>query len=132
MATRRQAQAELWTIMDRFQWDLAHRATREGAIPEEWREVWQNRSCAKRKVSLWVDEDVWRLFRSMGSGVGPRMNQVLRAFMLARMGALLDGEDLSEVYREEWMGKPKPWHKSREGAAMLEDVEEMRKAGQKK
>ncbi|GIT90721.1 hypothetical protein JANAI62_11760 [Jannaschia pagri] len=108
MATKKQAQAELFAIMDRFQWDLAHRATREGMIPDEWRKVWQDRGSRKRKVSLWVDEDVYRLFKSMGAGMGPRMNQVLGAFVRARLAGMLEGEDLSERYREEWMGKAKP------------------------
>ncbi|WP_167767163.1 BrnA antitoxin family protein [Jannaschia formosa] len=108
MATKQQARQELWAIMDRFQWDLGHRATREGMIPEEWRRLWQERGSRKRKVSLYVDEDVYRLFRSMGTGMGPRMNAVLGAFVRARLAGLLEGEDLSQRYREEWMGKPKP------------------------
>ncbi|UWQ19222.1 BrnA antitoxin family protein [Jannaschia sp. M317] len=108
MATQRQARAELFAIMDRFQWDLANRATREGKIPSEWRRVWTERSSRKRKVSLWVDEDVYRLFKSMGHGMGPRMNAVLGAFVRARVAGMLEGEDLSERFREEWMGKPKP------------------------
>lgn len=77
-------------------------------IPDEWRRVWQDRSAPKRKISLWVDEDVYRLFKSMGHGMGPRMNSVLGAFVRARVAGMLEGEDLSERFREEWMGKAKP------------------------
>lgn len=110
MATtgKRNALGEMIGIMERFQWDMAHEATRDRALPEEWRKVWQERSSKKRKISLYVDEDVYRLFRSMGTGVGPRMNTVLSAFVRARVAGMLDGDDLLEEYREKWMGKPKP------------------------
>ena len=129
MATKRQALTELWASMERFHWDLAHRATREGMVPREWREVWQERSARKRKISLCVDEDVYRLFRSMGPGMGPRMNLVLGAFVRARVAGLLEGEDLPTRYREEWMGKPKP--RMDELIAKLEaDLEKLEKLGE--
>ncbi|SDZ22940.1 BrnA antitoxin of type II toxin-antitoxin system [Jannaschia faecimaris] len=100
--------SEMIAMMMRFQWDMAHAATRAERVPEDWRQVWQNRSQKKRKVSLYVDEDVYKLFRSMGAGMGPRMNTVLSAFVRARLAGLLEGEDLVVEAREAWMGKPKP------------------------
>lgn len=110
MTTKRERKniSEMIAIMSRFQWDMAYTATRTEKVPEVWRKVWQERSSKKRKVSLYVDEDVYRLFKSMGAGMGPRMNDVLRAFMFARLAGLLEGEDLVEEARETWMGKPKP------------------------
>jgi uncharacterized protein (DUF4415 family) len=106
--TQHDATNAMIAAMQRFEWDLHHVATREGRVPREWREVWQNRTKRKTRVSLWLDEDVLKLFRSMGPGYGPRMNIVLRSFMYARMAAMLEGEDLLDSYREDWMGKKKP------------------------
>ena len=105
---KRNNASEMIAAMMRFEWDMAHTATRQGRIPEDWREIWQNRSQKKRKISLYVDEDVYRLFKSMGAGMGPRMNRVLGSFARARLAGLLEGEDLIESAREAWMGKPKP------------------------
>ena len=102
------AMTQMIGLMERFEWDMGHAATREGRVPREWREVWQTRSSKKRKVSLYLDEDAYRLFKSMGPGMGPRMNRVLSAFARARVAGLLEGEDLMTEYRERWMGKPKP------------------------
>jgi len=44
----------------------------------------------------YVDEDVYWLFKSIGAGMGPRMNLVLGAFARARLAAMLEGEDLVE------------------------------------
>lgn len=94
--------------MRRFEWDMRDVVSQAGRVPDVWREVWQNRTRRKKRVTFWMDEDVLKLFRSMGPGYGPRMNDVLRSFMYARMGSLLEGEDLVAEYREEWMGEPKP------------------------
>lgn len=109
MTTRhRTAIYEMMGMFERFQWDMAHTATREAHVPDEWREVWQTRSSKKRKVSLYVDDDVYRIFKSMGAGMGPRMNLVLGAFVRARLAGMLEGEDILEKHREAWFGKPKP------------------------
>jgi uncharacterized protein (DUF4415 family) len=105
---QRDAFNEMVAIMSRFEWDMAHRATREARIPDEWREVWEGRTRRKRKLSFWIDEDVVKFFRSLGPGYGPRMNDVLRSFMLARLAGLIEREDLLAEYRERWMGRPKP------------------------
>ncbi|MGB3553926.1 MAG: BrnA antitoxin family protein [Jannaschia sp.] len=99
---------ELVAIMQRFEWDMAHRATREGRIPDAWRAVWKGRTRRKVKMSFWIEEDVVKFYRTLGPGHGPRMNEVLRAFMLARLAGMLEGEDLPESYRETWMGRAKP------------------------
>ena len=88
----------------RFQRDMAQTATRERHLPQVLRNVWESRSSRKRKISLYVDEDTYRLFRSMG----PRIKRILTSFDRARLAGLLEGEDLLESYRERWMGKPKP------------------------
>ncbi|MBM2575055.1 BrnA antitoxin family protein [Jannaschia sp. Os4] len=106
-AERRAADA-MARAMLRFEWDMHHAVTRRGRVPEAWREVWQHRSAVKERVTMRVDRDVMRFFRSMGDGYGPRINTVLRAFMEARLAGMLEGEDLVESAREAWMGEPKP------------------------
>ncbi|MEM7711645.1 MAG: BrnA antitoxin family protein [Pseudomonadota bacterium] len=120
---QRMAQSEMVAMLLRFEWDMAHQATRDARIPREWKEVWEARQPKKKKVSFYVDEDVWKLFHAMGPGYGPRMNTVLRSFVRARLAGLLDGEDLPASYREFWMGRPKPSLPQIE--AEMEDVEEM-------
>ncbi|UWQ21193.1 BrnA antitoxin family protein [Jannaschia sp. W003] len=99
---------EMLEILWRFEWDMHSKITREERFPKEWTEIWRRRSARKRRVTIRVDEDVLRFFRSMGDGYGPRMNGVLRSFMLCRLGGLIENEDLLERYREDWMDKPRP------------------------
>jgi uncharacterized protein (DUF4415 family) len=106
--SQREAVNEMLGIMSRFAWDMARKATCEGCIPDEWRAIREGRSRRKPKLSFWIDEDVVRFFRSLGPGYGPRMNGVLRSFMLARMAGLIERDDLLREYRERWMGSAKP------------------------
>ena len=99
---------EMISAMSRFEWDMHHHVSRMGRVPAGWRTLWQERDHAKTRVTIRVDADVLRFFKTLGAGHGPRMNTVLRAFMLARLGGLIEGEDLLAEYREEWMGRPKP------------------------
>ena len=99
---------QMIAAMQRFEWDMHHSVARDSRIPREWREVWENRTSKKQKVTLWIDADVVKLFKSMGPGYGPRMNEVLRSFMFARMAGMIEGEDLLGEYRQMWMGQPKP------------------------
>ena len=70
-----------------------------GFIPEDWRAVTQAAPEPPRaRLSLRLDEDVLKFFRLMGVNYQGRINQVLRAFMLARLARVLPGpEDV--VYR---------------------------------
>ena len=102
------ALSELVGLMERFQFDMAYTLTRESYVPSEWEDVWKGRTGKRRKVSLYVDEDVYRLFKSMGPGMGPRMNIVLGAFVRARVAGLLAGEDLVEESRRKFNGRAKP------------------------
>ncbi|MGB3555063.1 MAG: BrnA antitoxin family protein, partial [Jannaschia sp.] len=100
--------AEHARLQERIEWDLHSTVALAGRLPPEWAEIWQGRTSRQTRVSLRVDDDVLRFFRTMGEGYGPRMNAVLRAFMTARLSGMIEEEDLSETYREKWMGKPRP------------------------
>lgn len=57
-------------------------------VPELGEEFWRNAKLVnsrprKKAVSLRIDEDVIAFFKEGGDGYQPRMNQVLRSFMLS-------------------------------------------------
>jgi hypothetical protein len=73
-------------------------------IPPEWHQIAQARvQPAKDKVTLRVDSDVLAFFRAMGTGHLTRMNDVLRAFMLARLAEVVKGQ---AVYAPPPEGEP--------------------------
>lgn len=76
-------------------------------MPPKRRTIREGRSRWMVKQSFWVAEDLLKLFRSLGPRHGPRMNGVLRAFMVARLSGMLQGDVLLESYRERWMGERK-------------------------
>jgi uncharacterized protein (DUF4415 family) len=65
-----------------------------GFIPDEWREVGQAAPEPRRtRVTIRLDEDVVKFFRLMGVNYQGRINQVLRAFMLARLAKVVPGPE---------------------------------------
>ena len=67
-------------VMRRLEWDLHNTIELTGRIPEEWHEIAQRRpSSGKEKVTLRLEADVLKFFRSMGPDYGPRINDVLRS-----------------------------------------------------
>ncbi|KIT18019.1 BrnA antitoxin family protein [Jannaschia aquimarina] len=109
---KREWLSELMTLMRQFEWDMMYQVTTRGRIPGEWTTIWKERSCKRTRVTLRVDDDVLRFFKVMGAGHGPRMNAVLRAFMLSKLSGMIQDEILPETYREDWMGKPRPTYRS--------------------
>jgi len=71
-------------------------------IPADWHRIAQEVGPpSKCPVSLRVDEDVLRFFRSMGAGHLTRMNAVLRAFMLARLAEVVKATDYAPSHADE-------------------------------
>ena len=96
-------------VLAQLGWDLHAPVLSARRIPGEWTEIAQARyPQQKEKVTFWVEKDVLRFFRSMGEGYGPRMNDVLRAFMLARLSGLLDGDDTLREFKRLDEIKPRP------------------------
>ena len=82
-------------------------------IPEAWREIALRPVVPfKEKVSLRVDEDVVAFFKAMGRGYLTRMNDVLRAFMQARLAGVVTGPEEEEY-------KPTPLETYLAGVAEL-------------
>lgn len=80
--------------MRRLEWDLHHTIEATSRVPEEWHKIAARRHPkVKVRMTVGIDEDVVRFFKSMGPGHGPRMNEVLRAFMHARLAGVVRGGD---------------------------------------
>ena len=91
----------LMDVMSRLEWDFHNAIHRHGRIPPDWSEIAQaTPRRTKTKVTFEVEEDVLKFFRAMGKGHGPRMNEVLRAFMHARLAGVVEGADSLAIYRE--------------------------------
>lgn len=71
--------------MRRLEYDLHQSIEDTGRIPTEWYQIAKERAARRKaKVTLLLEEDVLRFFKSMGAGHGARINEVLRIFMHAR------------------------------------------------
>jgi uncharacterized protein (DUF4415 family) len=69
-------------------------AKTDGVIPDEWHEISQRPFEAhKERVTLWVEQDVLRFFKSMGKGHTTRMADVVKAFMHARLAGVVRGAE---------------------------------------
>ncbi|MFN3721927.1 MAG: BrnA antitoxin family protein [Paracoccaceae bacterium] len=75
------------------------------AVPEEWHAIAQGVGAGRKvKLTLWVEADVLRFFRTLGKGHTTRMAEVLSTFMHARLAGVVKGPedvDYSAPYRTE-------------------------------
>ena len=63
-------------------------------IPAGWETILREVTApVKVKMTIRLDADVVKFFRAMGTGHLPRINAVLRAFMLARLAGVLKGAE---------------------------------------
>jgi hypothetical protein len=87
--------------MERLEWDLHNAIALTNRIPDTWREIAQAPPRSPlEKVTLKFDRDVLRFFRSMGPGYGPRINDVLRSYMHARLAGVIDGAETLPRFRD--------------------------------
>jgi uncharacterized protein (DUF4415 family) len=78
--------------MRRLEWDLHHHIEATSRIPLEWHAIARNRAPQpKTKITIWVDSDVLRFFKSLGTGYQARLNDVLRSFVHARLAGVIRG-----------------------------------------
>ncbi|WP_333816068.1 BrnA antitoxin family protein [Tabrizicola sp.] len=88
-------------VMRRLEWDLHNTIELTGRIPEEWHRIaTATPRAAKVKVTLALEADVLKFFRSMGEGYGPRINDVLKSYMHARLAGVIRGAETIAHYRE--------------------------------
>ena len=84
----------------RLEWDLHNTIEGTSRIPNEWHEIARRRHPQRKtKVTLLIEEDVLRFFKSMGAGHGPRMNEVLRVFMHGRLAGVIRGADTISYFQ---------------------------------
>jgi uncharacterized protein (DUF4415 family) len=98
-------------VMRRLEWDLHNTIEMTGRIPEEWHEIARaTPRSARVKVNLSLEADVVKFFKSMGAGYGPRINDVLRSYMHARLAGVIRGAETVAHFRhrEEVHDGPKP------------------------
>lgn len=96
-------------VMRRLEWDLHNTIELTGRIPEEWHQIaTATPRSVKKRVCIALEADVLKFFRSMGEGYGPRINDVLRSYMHARLAGVIRGAETLAHYREReeaWSGE---------------------------
>lgn len=98
-------------VMRRLEWDLHNTIELTGRIPEAWHEIAAaTPRSARVKVNLSLEADVVKFFKSMGEGYGPRINDVLRSYMHARLAGVIRGAETVAHFRRraELHDGPKP------------------------
>lgn len=80
-----------------------NRKLKETHLPDAWRMIAQEADLPKAKVavSLRLDADLAKWFRSQGRGHQTRMNRVLRAYMLG-----LISKEIRTADDVDWKGDP--------------------------
>ncbi len=110
MQTQRKHHYYMGDAMRRLEWDLHNHLFEARRIPKDWHEIATRRDSAKTRVTLRLDQDVVKWFRSMAPGYQPRINDVLRVFMHAKLAGLIHGEETIEPFREhEDSGAKRPY-----------------------
>ncbi len=91
----------LTDALARVEFDMHHRIWINHRVPRGWREIANSPTPDKRRVTIRLDEDVVKFFRSMGRDYGPRMNDVLKGFMHAKLMGLFKGDETLDQFREQ-------------------------------
>jgi len=91
----------LTDLMARVEFDMHHRIWIKERVPRDWARIAEETSPVKKRVTIRLDADVVTFFRKMGTGYGPRMNDVLRAFMHAKLMGLFQGDETIDQFREQ-------------------------------
>ncbi len=80
-----------------------NRKLKEAHLPEAWREIAREAELPQKKVPVTIrlDADLAKWFRSQGLGHQTRMNRVLRAYMLALLSKEIRAADDLD-----WKGDP--------------------------
>jgi uncharacterized protein (DUF4415 family) len=112
--TGRQAEAyhRMADAMRRLEWDIANRLWQGEGLPEAWARIAAEEGPGPRqRTTLWVDDRVLRFFRSTGKGWHGRMNDVLVAFVNARLSRAIRARERFDPRahaREERLDGPPP------------------------
>ena len=88
----RKAELEVSAELLKLKRDWAHWQAEFEMIPTDWRRMEKIAPCTtpKKKLTVTLDQDVVKFYRSLGRGYQGRMNAILRTFMLARISKLIE------------------------------------------
>lgn len=81
------------------EWDLHSYVAKEKMLPPAWDEIWQDadrRDPKRCRVTMRMDADVVKFFKTMGEGYQARINWVLRMFMHYRLAGIVAGPDTTD------------------------------------
>lgn len=89
--------------MRMLEWDLHSTILDRMRIPDEWHEIARQKpGRTKTRVTLRLDEDVVKFFRSMGPDWQVRVNRLMSVWMHARLAGLIrGGETMDYLARRE-------------------------------
>ena len=82
-----------------IEYDIHNQFERDEAIPLEWHKIGKikdHRDVKTTRVTIRLDADVVKFFRTLGPGYQPRINRVLRAFMHMRRAKVVHGPDTTD------------------------------------
>ena len=98
--SEREAKHLYWIAeaLQRLEYDMCNEIHRQQRIPVGWHELATSGVGPKKRVTIRVEEDVLKFFKSMGYGYHGRMNDVLKAFMHAKLARVLRGSDTPEGF----------------------------------
>ena len=85
----------------RFEHDMRSALSVYGTLPYQWHEIANRRQSPKDRVTIRIDRDVLKFFKGMHTAYGPMINDVLRAFMHAKLAGLLRDEAKGFGFEEE-------------------------------
>lgn len=95
--------------LNQLEWDLHFPTARNWAIPAEWHEIAaRTKRGEKVKITMYVEKDIVRFFKSLGHPYQPRMNDVLGAFMEAKIAGVLFEAGEVERFFDEVRRKQRP------------------------
>lgn len=96
--------------MRMLEWDLHQQIMGDLRIPFEWHEIAREKGKSpKCRVTIRLDEEILRFFKSTGSDWQGRVNRVLSVWVHARLAGLLQGgETMDYVKRRQGLGHDGP------------------------
>ncbi|WP_221181430.1 BrnA antitoxin family protein [Histidinibacterium lentulum] len=108
--TQRRRFGELTDLMMSLANDTVHPDLLRGRLPMGWEDIRKEPDGDRLRVTLRVDRDVLKFFRSYGKGYQEIVAKVLRSYMLSRLCELLpepgdDIEPVTEKQREQAKGE---------------------------
>ncbi|MDS9467608.1 BrnA antitoxin family protein [Paracoccus sp. MBLB3053] len=98
--------------MRMLEWDLHQRLMADLRIPEEWHEIARDKGERKKtRVTIRLDDEIARFFRSTGADWQPRLNRVLSVWMHARLAGMIRGAETMDYMKrriEDGLDGPRP------------------------